>query len=758
MSRPFLRLAADAALARPALFLTALWALLCAPWLVGSRVLPYDAAQQFYPSVAFTVQQLRNLDGPWWNPLLFGGYPQFADPQAMTFQPTVVLPLLLSPLPSMSGFTVVVLLHVLLAGLGALVVARSYGLHPASRMLFALTLMFGGVAASRMQHVPMIVSYAWLPWLWWGLRGLSQRPGPATAALAGLFGGLCALQMTQVTYLVGLAAIAYGLYLMINGVAPGNRLRYAAWLALAGVIAAVVSMPQWMATFAFLPDTNRGRLLLDDALGGSLTWPALGTLLGADLLWARGRYVGAGDLTANYLYLGAVPLAVWVAWGRSTLAQYRQQAFWAMCGIVLATIYALGQRTPVYAWLYEWLPGVSLFRRPADALFLFVPAAALLAALALESRLRGAPWRPNWAGLAILGGLGAYAIWHGTANLGGVRSLLPLVVTVVIAAAVIWAIRVNRPVGPLTMAMLLVLFALDLGIHNVRNRYYGGSGEVRKLYQGAALPADDVSATAPILGRIHGLVQRGVIPERVEIVGVNDLVNAIGVRGVAMTGGYNPMLYAPYASAFGSSTFVGTLSERVFTDLAPRYDSPAFDLLGLRVVVSRDSLQGSVVSNGVHWKLRESVLPRILNPTSVRAHPGSLPPAAAYQETDFNNEVWLPEAMLAGTSCARQQGGVARVEPVSYGANRVEIDYRAPRPAWIVLNEIDAPGWWAEVDGQEVPLLRANALFRGACVPAGQGRLTFHFSPLRMVALRWNGDAARGSAGISAAAAAGAAD
>ncbi|UNK50017.1 YfhO family protein [Lysobacter sp. S4-A87] len=758
MSRPFLRHAADAALARPALFLTVLWALLCAPWLIGSRVLPYDAAQQFYPSVAFTVQQLRQLEGPWWNPLLFGGYPQFADPQAMTFQPTVVLPMLLSSLPSMSWFTVVVLVHVLLAGLGALVVARSYGLHPASRLLFALTVMFGGVAASRMQHVPMIVSYAWLPWLWWGLRRLSQRPKPATAALAGLFGGLCALQMTQVTYLMGLAAIAYGLYLLTH-VAPQDRLRYAGCLALAGVIAAVVSLPQWMATFAFLPDTNRGQLLLDDAMGGSLTWPALGTLLGADLLWARGKYVGGGDLTANYLYLGAVPLAVWVAWGRATLPQYRHQVVGAMCCMALATIYALGLRTPAYAWLYEWLPGVSMFRRPADALFLFVPAAALLAAVALESRLRGAQWRPNWAGLVVLGGLGAYAIWHGAANLGGVRSLLPLLVTALISAVAIWALRASRSIGPLTLAMLLVLFALDLGVHNVRNRYYGGSGEVRKLYEGAGLPADGVSATAPILNRIHGIVRSGVIPERAEIVGVNALVNAVGVRGVAMTGGYNPMLYAPYASAFGSSTFVGTLSERVFTELAPRYDSPAFDLLGLRVVVTRESLQGSVESNGVHWKLRESVLPRILNPTTVRGHQGALPPTAAFQATDFNSEVWLPETALAGTSCARRQGGVAQVAPVSYRANRVGIDYRAPRPAWIVLNEIDAPGWWAEVNGQEVPLLRANALFRGACVPAGAGRLTFHFSPLRMVAMRWSNGRRPESGGSDAAAvAAGVAD
>ena len=260
---------------------------------------------------------------------------------------------------------------------------------------------------------------------------------------------------------------------------------------------------------------------------------------------------------------------------------------------------------------------------------------------------------------------------------------------------------------------------------------------MRKLYEDATLPAGNVSATAPILNRVQGMVRTGIIPERAEVLGVTELVNAVGVRGVPMTAGYNPMLYSQYASAFGASSYVQRLSERTFTELAPRYDSPAFDLLGLRVIVSRESLEGAVEANGVHWKLRQSVLPRVLNPTIVREHPGPLPPADAFQSTDFRKEVWLSESALGATACARHDGGVAQVKPLSYRANSVEIAYRSERPAWIVLNEIDAPGWWAEVDGQEVTLLRANALFRGACVPAGTGHLTFHFSPRRMVELRW---------------------
>lgn len=96
---------------------SALWLVLCLPWLLGVWTIPFDAVQQFFPAVSFTVQQLLQLDLPWWNPYLHGGYPQLADPQMMTLQPTVVLPMLLAP-PPLHWFSVVILLHVLVGGRG----------------------------------------------------------------------------------------------------------------------------------------------------------------------------------------------------------------------------------------------------------------------------------------------------------------------------------------------------------------------------------------------------------------------------------------------------------------------------------------------------------------------------------------------------------------------------------------------------------------------------------------------------------------
>lgn len=732
--------AAEAALSRPAILLTVLWLLLCGPWLLGARVLTYDAAQEFYPAVAYTVQQLHQGQGPWWSPLLFGGYPHFADPQGMTFQPTVVLPMLLSSLPSITWFSAVVMLHVWFAGLGALVLARSYGLRSPSQLLFALTLMFGAVAASRIQHVPMIVSYAFLPWLWWSLRRLAQSPRIAMAVLSGVFGGLCALQMTQVTYLIGVVAVVYAIAL--TAFTP-QRPRYVACAALAAVLALLICLPQWLSTFAYLPYTNREQLTLAAAAPGSLPWPALGTLLGADLLWSRsGDYLGPGDLSQDYLYLGAVPLMLWALWGRSLPSTQRRLALGLCALAVLALLYALGTRTPVFALLHALLPGMDLFRRPADALFLFVPAAALLGALSLEARLQGEPLRVNWPALALLALLLAYSAWHVAAVMKQPAALAAVLATVVIAAIAVWLLRAGAKTGAFAVLALLALVLVDLSVHNVRGRYYGGRGEMRKLYRDDAWPSVAASPTAPALARLHDVLGDSEVPLRAEVYGLDSLINGAGVRGIALSNGYNPMLFAPYVDVFGVDTHpLRHPSERRFTPWVPGFDAPAFDLLGLRAVVSREAAGGAVAEAGVHWRLRDSVLPRVINPTSVSTHATSMPPPTAYAGTDFRNRMWLPAASPA-VDCAVQGGGVAAIGRVTYSANLVEIEYRADRPAWIVLNEIAAPGWMAQVDGREVPLLRSNALFRGACVPAGTHRLAFRFSPLRMIQSRWTPDPA----------------
>jgi uncharacterized membrane protein YfhO len=66
---------------------------------------------------------------------------------------------------------------------------------------------------------------------------------------------------------------------------------------------------------------------------------------------------------------------------------------------------------------------------------------------------------------------------------------------------------------------------------------------------------------------------------------------------------------------------------------------------------------------------------------------------------------------------------------VSYAPESVELATRSPRPGYVLLADTFRPGWVAEVDGVESPVLRGEIVFRAAAVPAGEHSLRFLYRP-----------------------------
>ena len=66
---------------------------------------------------------------------------------------------------------------------------------------------------------------------------------------------------------------------------------------------------------------------------------------------------------------------------------------------------------------------------------------------------------------------------------------------------------------------------------------------------------------------------------------------------------------------------------------------------------------------------------------------------------------------------------------LEYEPERVSIAADMKRGGIVVLRDVFHPGWRAELDGEEVPILRADYVFRAVRVPAGLHRVEFAFRP-----------------------------
>ncbi|HYK92111.1 MAG TPA: YfhO family protein, partial [Acidobacteriota bacterium] len=74
------------------------------------------------------------------------------------------------------------------------------------------------------------------------------------------------------------------------------------------------------------------------------------------------------------------------------------------------------------------------------------------------------------------------------------------------------------------------------------------------------------------------------------------------------------------------------------------------------------------------------------------------------------------------------------VRLTSFQPNQLRLSATLKRSSFVVLSEVYYPGWEAYVDGQPVPLLKADYILRALPVPAGEHDIAVRF---RSRTLRW---------------------
>lgn len=733
---------------------TLCWLAFAWPWLSGAVTIPWDAKAQFAPQVQFLAASIARGESPFWTPFNFAGHPQIADPQSLIFSPPFFLLALFNAAPSLRALDATVLVSLFGGGLGVLWLARELRWHWAGAVIAALGFCFGASMAWRLQHFGQVLSLAYWPFAYVLLKRGLDRGSWLYGLGAGIVAAFIILGRDQVGLLAIYILIAQVAWTIASDEAPGRALGRSAKPLLAGGIGgiALIAIPMTL-TLLLASESNRAVIDYPGAAAGSLHPGLIVTSIIPHLFGAAGemeKYWGPPSFTwegtglfiaqnMGQLYLGAIPVLLLIVGMVRGILWDREIRFFAVVTIAV-TLYALGGYTPVFRVLYEVLPGVKLFRRPADATFLIGGFTSLLAGYVAHrffswTMPEAKPWqRAAEIGLVASAFLFAIIVAMIFDRVG--RAVAPMLIAagwMAMGAAALYFVDTWKTLRPVAAGLALIaLTAVDITWNNGPN---GASAIDPKEVD--ILQPDTRNQTLAFV--LHEL-SKPTTPDRrdrVELIGLGfHWPNASLTHGLEQSLGYNPVRLKLYSEVTGAGDSSGGWDQRKFTPVMPGYKSAMVDLLGLRYIVSGVPIEkiDPAVKPGDFKLLARTpdayiydnprALPRVMLVPNAHLADVRLPSSAALAAIDFRQTVLLGSAKPAPP----RRPGTARI--ISYANTRVEIEADSPDGGWLVLNDVWHPWWFATVDGKPTPVDLANVIFRAVAVPPGKVRVVFSFKPL----------------------------
>jgi len=156
---------------------------------------------------------------------------------------------------------------------------------------------------------------------------------------------------------------------------------------------------------------------------------------------------------------------------------------------------------------------------------------------------------------------------------------------------------------------------------------------------------------------------------------------------------------------------------------------PILDMLSVRYVILRGTPPPAIhpaFQGNDYWALtNHAALPRAFIPRRVEMVTDDHERLEKLASTQFD-----PHAVAyveSSVSLPDECRGVAEISTEI--PTRVTVSVKMETPGLVVLTDLWDKGWHAYLNGERVPILRANHAVRGVCVPAGSGIVEFRYEP-----------------------------
>ena len=727
-------------------------------WLPDQVLIKRDALTFHLPIKQHLIERLSAGELPQWFPYDWLGRPFIGATATGVFHPFTALYFLL---PVHDAYRTSVFLSCLLGAVGAFSLGRRLGFSPAGALIAGIAFALSGYVVSLTENILYLYSICMLPLFCLALeKALGDSSRAWTVAPAVVWATVFLIGDAQNGYYYGFIAL---LWVAVRAqsayLEAGRRLLFVACLA---TLLAGIQLGPSAAVFAY-SDRTQPALFHEQAVSWATHPVRLLTILaspvagGSDPVEIARLFFGTPNqgLWAESLYLGipVTGLAFLGAW-------YRRDLYVLVLLGGLTLLLALGQYGGLYEVLYHVVPLWSAFRYPEKLMGVVSFSAAMLAGAGLDVLRAGKSYPMPWLAAAFLSAAAGLVLYTETASAWAAMSFgAPPELTreVTRSAALAFLFSTATALGmwlfvsgatkgwlreELLIFALVTLVTLDLSRVNLEV-YHTGPTEV----------ATFTPALAKALEEREGELKPGrfrLISIDKDMVGypanLERLLGAYGAASVerrqALRLAHNAQFHLETVYSYLPGIRVelaAMFNQRPGIEVAARYNVSYY--IGRHSQFKDKRFEQAYLAGLLDYDLALFRNPAPAKPrVYLSLHPeraaSPVDPAALITRPDFLSGkvdvIELSGESLPGPATA----GTARIERYAPEEVRVRVD--TPQPAVLILLDAYDKGWTATLEnGEETPILRANALVRAVIVPAGTHVVTFSYQTPLLKAGAW---------------------
>lgn len=722
------------------------WPMLQGKFIAGPWSDQFEAGYSFRHFAAEYFRQYGSI--PQWNPYLFAGLPFVGAAHGDIFYPTALLRLILPTDVAMNlGFA----LHLVFAGWAMYGLMRTLRVTWGGSLVAGLGYQLTGIVASLVHpgHDGKLFVSAVTPLLFMGIvRAVRDRSIPGYGIIA-LATGLALQGHPQASYYLLVAGAVWGVFWVFGPEGPTGPSRPKVIAAAAGAVAlgvglyAIYALP--MAEYVPYSPRAAGGYNSGWEYATSFSLPAselLGLLMPLIDGGTTPHYFGANGLKLHTEYLGAIVLML-AALGMVGGERRRVRiALAVVAGLFL--LVSLGGSTPFFRLWYAVMPLSKSLRAPGMAFFLVAMPVAAFAGFGAERLFRGeARLGGAWvvAGVAaVLGILGITGLLQNVAedisritnyfperaiaNAEALRAdALRLLVVTAAGAGVFFAIQRRMIGGAMAVAAVALLTAGDLAF--VVRKYFEFSPGASVTY--AKDPIMAKIAETPMPYRTYAPAGPG------ELEALNPYPKSwLMAAGIPTLFGYHGNELRTFDDLLGGKNLWKNQLNPAFWNLfairfvvltqpqeIPGYHQilgPAETFHGPAYLYEADTIPPYArVMTGAAKIPDADIVPTVSDPRF------PVDRVVIYADTASVNPEALDGTLPAPSTLA------ATVTAWRPGRMEIAIEGSSAKPEYLVVAENWYHYWTATVDGQAVPVHRAQNTLLSVVLPPGAKTVTFTF-------------------------------